>query len=103
MTYRYLLPVTPLAYRAVMRVLHLCPSLARFWGVFQLLFGSFILASAVRRQVTLGLPLFCFPSGVQKRAIFITMSESLLRTWPKPSDDDCGHVLLLAPVAGILI
>lgn len=78
----FLLPVTPLAYRAVTRALHPCLSLASFWRVPQLLWCSFISASTVRRQVTFGLPLFLFPSGVQKRAVFMMDSGSLLSMWP---------------------
>ena len=78
----YLLPVTPLACRAVTRSLHPCLSLASFWSVPQLLFCSLISASTVRRQVILGRPRFRFPSGVQKRAVLIMLSGSLRCTCP---------------------
>lgn len=75
-----LFSVTPLSYRAVTRVFHPCLSLAHFWSVSKLLSCLFISVYTVRRQETLGYPFFHFPSGVQKRAVFIILSESLLST-----------------------
>lgn len=76
----FLLPVTPLVYMAVTRVIHTFRSLPCFWSVSQLLFCTFILAYTICRQVSFGLPLLRFPSGAQN--CFLKLFNFLLSTLP---------------------
>lgn len=80
--YVVVVPVMPLAYRAVTKDLHSFPSLVIFSTVPQVFFHFIISASTVLRHVFLGLPLFLFPSGVQCRATLVMESWSFLMTWP---------------------
>ena len=68
-------------HKARQRLLHLGLSLAASSAALQLSHPiSFLSFSAVLLQVSLGLPLFCLPSGVQVRATFCSSSFPFLRT-----------------------
>lgn len=91
----FLLPVTPLVYRAVTRVIHTFRSLPCFWSVSQLLFCTFILVSTICLQVSFGLPLLRFPSGAQNCFLNTVQfpSKYIAKSIPTSSEHSWGHVL----------
>lgn len=99
----YLLPVTPLAYRAVTRVLHDCLSLASFWGVPQLLFafggffGFHCPPPSDYGPSSIPFSLWCQEESCLYNAVRVT-SQHMAEPMPTSFEDDCGHVLLLTPV-----
>lgn len=103
--FTFLLPVTPLVYRAVTRVIHPFRSLPSFWSVSQLLFCTFILVFTICRQVTSGLPLLRFPSGAQHCFLNTVQfpSKYIAKPIPTSSEHSWGHVLLQTTVEKALI
>ena len=75
-------PLCRLACRAATKVLHPCLFWASFWTVPQVWWRVLSSPSTIRCQVFLGCLRFCFPSGVQWRAVREMLPGSLLITFP---------------------
>lgn len=64
-----------------MKVLHSCLFWVNFWIIPQVWFIVFISTSTSRHQVFFGRPFLCLPSGVQCKAVRVTL-DSFLSTCP---------------------
>ena len=74
--------VPQVAHKASTRERHCCRFAACLVMVSQVSVHDFISFSMVLRQVSLGRPLFRFPSGVQRRAILGSASVGIRHTCP---------------------
>ena len=76
------LPLHPVVCRAATKSFHLCLSWAILVSESHECFITFISVSTVLLHVSLGLPLFLFPSGVQCNAVLTVESGFLRSTCP---------------------
>lgn len=71
-----------LASRAATKALHFCLSRVSLWIECQVKSRLFSSLSPVCHQVFLECSLFCFSSGVRRRAVLVMSSGSFFSTWP---------------------